>query len=154
MPLQQPRDANSFPRLAQGEAATSLAISLVLLRFYSGLSQEELEGRCSLRFNAISDYERGRIEPGLRTLLRILGALRLPLAALHRCEDFQRGLAALCLPARLAVPGSLEESTAAAEEGWRLQRRRHGLRAEIEALASDMRWVTARFVRLLFLALA
>jgi transcriptional regulator with XRE-family HTH domain len=150
----QPREADAWPRAPEGAPDAVLPTSLVILRSFRGLSQEELAHRASIRPGSLSDYERGRITPGLPSLLKVLDALRLPLAAVSRCDDFQRELAALTLPERSAALDRLEGPSKTEQQEWGTQRRRSELRAEIEALASDVGRVAVRFVRLLFLVLA
>ena len=60
-----------------------LGTALVLLRTVAGLTQEDLATASGVRSSSLSDYERGKVVPGLNTLRRILKAEGYSLAVLE-----------------------------------------------------------------------
>ena len=65
-----------------------LGLALAVLRIVRGWNQKELAKAAGLHNSAISDYERGRFVPELKTLERIVTAMGFSFAAL----DHTRGL--------------------------------------------------------------
>src|SRR6185295_15273278 len=65
-----------------------LGTALVLLRTVAGWTQEDLARASGIRGSSISDYERGKMVPGLKTLRKLLNAEGFPLAALEQALTF------------------------------------------------------------------
>jgi transcriptional regulator with XRE-family HTH domain len=65
---------------------------LAILRLARGLSQEELAKLSGIRSGSISDYECGRMTPGLKVLEKLLQGLGCSLAAVEYTEGFLRNL--------------------------------------------------------------
>jgi transcriptional regulator with XRE-family HTH domain len=65
-----------------------LAVALAVLRVMRGLSQEDVAKPSGVRVSSISEYERGKKVPELRTLQKILPAMGYPLSAIDEAETF------------------------------------------------------------------
>lgn len=151
--LVRTRETEELLPQVRRKAPHSVGISLAYLRIFRGLSQDELARRSSLTASAISQYEGGKITPGLATLYKLLRGLDLPLSALERCEELKRELESMILPERPRGMSGSAELPAAERATWGSLRRRSELRSEIEALAIDLGRVATRFVRLTLLVL-
>jgi transcriptional regulator with XRE-family HTH domain len=77
-----------MPKKSGGSVESNLGISLTILRAVRGLTQQELGQLAGVRAPSLSDYELGKMVPGLRTLKLLLGAMDLPLSALEETEQF------------------------------------------------------------------
>jgi DNA-binding XRE family transcriptional regulator len=93
--LEEVRDARKLLAAAnEWHPAPELGAVLAVLRIARGMRQEELAQGSGLRSRTISDYERGRLIPGLNSVHSMLGAMgysfesldqaRAMLIALHR----------------------------------------------------------------------
>ncbi|MBW8875687.1 MAG: helix-turn-helix transcriptional regulator [Acidobacteria bacterium] len=112
-----------------------LGTVLAVLRIVRGWNQEELAQASGLRSGTISDYERGKMVPGLNTLQRLLGAMGYPLAALDQARAFVDCLRTERLPAAEA-PGVTGGPAA--------------LRREVEQVSAEAGRVVSRLTRLMF----
>lgn len=65
-----------------------LAVTLSILRIIRRWSQSELAEASGVTNSAISDYERGKVDPQTQTLQRLVRALGLPLSALDQTQAF------------------------------------------------------------------
>ena len=70
----------------------NLGTALAVLRIIRGWNQEELSRISGIRSGTISDYERGKMVPGLKTLQRLLEALDYPLSAVGQTQAFVESL--------------------------------------------------------------
>lgn len=77
-----------MPKKSSDPAGSELGVALTVLRTIRGLTQEELGRRSRVRSASISEYESGKVDPELRTLKQLLGAMDLPLSALEEAEQF------------------------------------------------------------------
>jgi transcriptional regulator with XRE-family HTH domain len=71
-----------------------LAVSLALLRLVRRWSQSDLAEAAGLTNSAISDYERNKVDPQTRSLLRLVEAMGYPLSVLDQARDFVLSLRA------------------------------------------------------------
>jgi transcriptional regulator with XRE-family HTH domain len=69
-----------------------LGLALAFLRMIRGWSQEELAKASGIRSGSISDYERNRMVPGLKTLQKLMDAMGYPLSMLSQTQRFIEGL--------------------------------------------------------------
>ena len=69
-------------------ANDDLAVTLSILRAIKRWSQSELAEVAGVTNSAISDYERGKVDPQTQTLQKIVRALGLPLSALDQTQAF------------------------------------------------------------------
>src|SRR5436305_6923232 len=69
-------------------ANNDLAVSLSILRNIRRWSQSELADAAGVTNSAISDYERGKVDPQTQTLQKLVRALGLPLSALDQTQAF------------------------------------------------------------------
>ena len=81
-------------RKVDESSASSLGTSLAILRAVRGWSQEQLSEASGVRAGTISDYERGKMTPGLNSLTRLLEAMGYPLAALEATQSFVESVVA------------------------------------------------------------
>lgn len=69
----------------------SVGEAITILREDAGLTLEELADRASMRFQLVSDLERGVTDPKLSTLERICGGLQIEISGLlHHAEGIRR----------------------------------------------------------------
>src|SRR5262245_56482319 len=118
-------------------ADTELGTVLAVLRVIRGLNQEELARASGLRAGTISDYERGKLVPGLNTVHRILGAMGYPFAALDQARSLIRSMRPESLTESSAPTSALLEGTEA-------------LRWEVEQVSAEAGRVMSRLTRLMF----
>jgi transcriptional regulator with XRE-family HTH domain len=69
-------------------ANDDLAVTLSILRIIRRWSQSELAEAAGVTNSAISDYERGKVDPQTQTLQKLVRALGLPLSALDQTQAF------------------------------------------------------------------
>jgi transcriptional regulator with XRE-family HTH domain len=67
---------------------TDLPVALSVLRVVRGWTQEDLAEASGVRASSLSDYERGKKVPDLRTLQKLVPAMGYPLAAIDEAEIF------------------------------------------------------------------
>jgi transcriptional regulator with XRE-family HTH domain len=120
-----------------------LGVALTVLRIVRGWSQEELAKASGVRSGSISDYERGRMVPGLKTLQRLVGAMGYPLAALDRTQSFVDAIRA---ESQLSVAtGEIGGGGNALENPPS-----RALRREVEQVSTEAGRIVTRMTRLLF----
>src|SRR4051812_16822403 len=71
-----------------GTVQEDLAVTLAVLRIIRRWSQSELSEAAGVTNSAISDYERGKVDPQTQTLQKLVRALGLPLSALDQTQSF------------------------------------------------------------------
>ena len=74
------------------EIPPDLSIAFVLLRLTRGLKQEQVAKAAGITSSALSEYERGKKAPELRSVRRVVHALGYRLSAIERIEDLLRDL--------------------------------------------------------------
>lgn len=126
---------------------SDLGTALVLLRTVAGWTQEELAHASGIRGSSLSDYERGKVVPGLNTLRRIVGAEGFPLAALEQALSFIE-----VVRSERSVPISAAEDVSANPSVSRLFVDPATFRREVEEVAATAANTVGRMVRLLFTA--
>jgi transcriptional regulator with XRE-family HTH domain len=110
---------------------------LTILRIIRGMNQEELAQASGLRSSTISEYERGKMVPGLNTVQRLLGAMGYSFRAL----DQARALISSLQPENLSAGELL---------AWGLPEGPAALRREIQQISAEAGRVVSRLIRLLF----
>src|SRR4029078_11105926 len=65
-----------------------LAVTLSILRIIRRWSQSELAEAAGVTNSAISDYERGKVDPQTQTLQKLVRALELPPSTLDQTQAF------------------------------------------------------------------
>jgi transcriptional regulator with XRE-family HTH domain len=115
-------------------SGAELGTLLAVLRIVRGWNQEELAQASGLRSGTISDYERGKMVPGLNALQRLLSAMGYPLGALDQTRAFVDLLRTGGLPA--ASPEGADTPGA--------------LRREVEQASAEAGRVVSRLTRLMF----
>ena len=116
-----------------GPLGNDLGLVLTLLRTIRGLTQKELADRAGIRSPSISDYESGKMTPGLRRLGELLLAMDFPMSML---EETQRFIA-------LARQGHPSKSDDALDEG-----------AELKAVAEELGKASTRFAETVLLLIS
>jgi transcriptional regulator with XRE-family HTH domain len=125
-----------------------LAVTLSILRIIRRWSQSELAEAAGVTNSAISDYERGKVDPQTQTLQKLIRALGLPLSALDQAQAFIQ-----MIRAQMTLP----ETAALQDEGERpgfssasaLSPAERELRAEIAQIASEGGRFASRLTRLM-----
>jgi transcriptional regulator with XRE-family HTH domain len=83
------------------------SLALSILRISRGWSQDQVAKAAGITNSALSEYERGKKMPELRSVRKIVSALGYELSAIERTEDFLRELRAEShMEARLEPDGS------------------------------------------------
>jgi len=114
---------------------TDLGTAMTILRMVRGWSQEDLAEAAGLRRGTISDYERGKMAPGLTTAKKLLAVQGYPWAALDMTlESIFRLRAA-----------SLEASTPVGQNGVGPS----AFHREVEEVSAIAGSVLSRIIRLL-----
>jgi transcriptional regulator with XRE-family HTH domain len=67
---------------------SDFALAMTLLRLTRGWNQDQLAGASGITNSALSEYERGKKVPELKSVQKILAALGYSWAALERAERF------------------------------------------------------------------
>jgi transcriptional regulator with XRE-family HTH domain len=119
-----------------------LALSIAILRIVRRWSQSDLAQASGLVNSAISDYERGKVDPQTRSLLRLLDAMGYPLSVLDQTRDF-----ILLLRAQMGGSDSPPVTPDASDPASTRQRSR---KRDIALIAAQGAQFTAQFVHLLF----
>jgi len=126
------------------------AVTLAVLRITRRLSQSELAERSGVTNSAISDYERGKVDPQAMTLRKLFYGLDLPISVLDETRAFierirsQVGAEGDHRHQRLAALEAIDVAAVNAEE--------EEIWGEVLILAAEGGRFLARFIRLLFLA--
>ena len=117
-------------------SAANLGTALAVLRIVRGLNQEELSRLSGIRSGTISDYERGKMVPGFKTLQRLLAALDFPLSAAGQTQAFIESLRGTGAPMEpLEGPPGIPVD----------------LRREVEQVSVEAGRVVSRITRLVFM---
>jgi len=108
-----------------------LAITLSILRIIRRWSQSELAEAAGVTNSAISDYERGKVDPQTQTLQRLVKALGLPLSALDQTQAFL-----LAIRAQMSLVGD-EENPGHFSNAPAMSPEERELRGQIAQIASE-----------------
>jgi transcriptional regulator with XRE-family HTH domain len=134
-------------------SAGELGIALAVLRAIRGWNQHDLAKAAGVHGSAVSDYERGKTVPELRTLERLVGAMGFPLSALDQTRSFigalrtQRALAETIEPTAVARDlASVEPMLSRAQ----LADNPAALRWELEQVSVEAGRVFSRMSRVMF----
>src|SRR4051794_31807821 len=128
-----------------------LAVTLAILRNIRRMSQRDLAAAAGVTNCAVSDYERGKVDPQSSTLRRLFRGLDLPLSALEETQTFiqrirsQVGTQGSAFKPQLAAQETLDIAAIKAEE--------REIWTEVAILAAEGGRFLARFIRVLFLTL-
>lgn len=120
----------------------NLAVALAILRTIKRWSQSELAEAAGVTNSAISDYERGKVDPQTKTMQKIVRALGLPLSALDQTFAFIEMIRAQ-MDAGESAPASPPASTTALSSAERERR------MEIAGVASEGGRFASRLTRLM-----
>jgi transcriptional regulator with XRE-family HTH domain len=115
-----------------------LAVTLSILRIVRRWSQSELAEAAGVTNSAISDYERGKVDPQTQTLQKLLRALGLPLSALDQTQAFIQ-----MIQAQMSAPGDSAHFSGVPE----ISPEERELRAEIAQIASEGGRFASRLTR-------
>lgn len=144
LPAAAPASSETIPATDTSVSDSEIAVILTLLRSARGWNQGHLSQASGLRASSLSDYERGRKVPELATLLRMLRAMDLPLAAVDLTRAYLVALRGGAVPGSLApkLSWSSPPPADAAALVW-----------EIEQAARELGDAHARVVRAALLAM-
>jgi transcriptional regulator with XRE-family HTH domain len=118
-----------------------LALTIAILRLVRRWSQSELAEASGVTNSAISDYERGKVDPQTRNLMRLLQAMGYPLSAIDLTRDFILMLRAQ-LGAHASPPAVPADPAAPARPSSR--------RRDIALVAAEGARFASQFLHLLF----
>jgi transcriptional regulator with XRE-family HTH domain len=130
-----------------------LGKALTVLRIISGLYQEDLEKTTGVRSSSISDYERGKMIPSLKTLQRLLGGMGLTLSAMEEAQALIEYVRRERLGASPLSGGTGGNEIKAPVSLW-IAGNRPALRRDIERVASAAGKDLAQLFRLTLLLLS
>jgi transcriptional regulator with XRE-family HTH domain len=119
---------------------SDLGTVLTVLRIIRGLTQDQLAQVSGLRSGTISDYERGKMVPGLITAQRLLEAMGYSFSALDQARALISSLR----------PHASEDELRA----WGLPEGPAALRREIQQVSAEAGRIVSRLTRLLFVLLS
>jgi transcriptional regulator with XRE-family HTH domain len=129
--------------MGQGE---DLAISLTILRTIRRWSQSELAEAAGVSNSAISDYERGKVDPQSQTLQKLVRALGLPLSALDQTQAFIQIVRAQMITGESGAAAGGGPAGFSAASALSLAERE--MRAEIAQIASEGGRFASRLTRM------
>jgi len=129
--------------------AGGVSLALTVLRVVRGWNQDDLAKASGIRNSAVSDYERGRKVPELKTLERLVSAMGYPLSAIDQVRVFVealrsgRALFDSALPRRAAPEISGGDPMPAPAGPAALE-------FEVEQVSAEMGRAVARLTRVMF----
>ena len=132
--------------MASGEVSVALAV----LRVVRGWNQDDLAKASGVRNSSVSDYERGRKVPELKTLERLVSAMGYPLSAIDQARMFIAALRSgsalfdATLLQRSPASGAATDDPALAREGPA------ALQWEVEQVSAEMGRAVSRMTRVMF----
>ncbi len=145
------RIGEKFPEAEEEDRVSNdLAVTLGILRIVRRMSQSDLAEAAGVTNIAISDYERGKVDPQSNTLRKILRGLDLPVSILDPTQTF---IETVRSQVGGRAQGQSEPAPALALDLPGEGRLDVQLRTEVALLASEGARFFARFIRLLFLVL-
>lgn len=130
--------------------AAELSVALTVLRVVRGWNQDDLAKASGVGNSAVSDYERGRKVPELKTLERLVSAMGYPLSAIDQARMFIESLrsgSALFDPTLMRRPapsGSTGGEQAIPQGGPA------ALQWEVEQVSVEMGRAVSRLTRVMF----
>jgi len=129
--------------------AGEVGVALTVLLVVRGWNQDDLAKASGVRNSSVSEYERGRKVPELKTLERLVTAMGYPLSAIDQARVFVEALrsgSALFDPTMLRRPAAetpAGHGTLASEEPAALQ-------WEVEQVSAEMGRAVSRMTRVMF----
>src|SRR6476659_230610 len=117
-----------------------LAVTLSILRTIRRWSQSQLAEAAGVTNSAISDYERGKVDPQSQTLQKLVRALGLPLSALDQTQEF-------IMKMRAQMDASIEEDAPGQPLSTAGVSAADPLRVEIAQVASEGGRFASRLTR-------
>jgi transcriptional regulator with XRE-family HTH domain len=131
-------------------AVSELGVALTVLRVVRGWNQDDLAKASGLGNSAVSDYERGRKVPELKTLERLVAAMGYPLAAIDHARRFIEALrsgSALFDPMfpRRQAPGDAAGTEQPVAPGGPA-----ALQWEVEQVSAEVGRAVSRMTRVMF----
>jgi transcriptional regulator with XRE-family HTH domain len=125
-------------------ANDDLAVTISILRNIRRWSQSELAETAGVTNSAISDYERGKVDPQTQTLQKLIRALGLPLSALDQTQAFIQ-----TIRAQMDSSGDDSEGRQLFSNASAVSPKERELRAEIAQIASEGGRFASRLTRLM-----
>ncbi len=119
-----------------------LSTALIILRVVRGWNQDDLARASGVRNTSVSDYERGRKTPELKTLQRLVGSMGYPLSAVDRARSFIVSLRAESQSLAPERPPAGETSSPVEDAA--------ALQWEAEQVSAEMGRAVSRMTRVMF----
>ena len=123
-----------------------LAVTLSILRITRRWSQSELAEAAGVTNSAISDYERGKVDPQTQTLRKLIRALGLPLSALDQTQAFIQLIRAQMDTGEF---GKVDRASPLFSNASVLSPQEREMQAEIAQIASEGGRFASRLIRLM-----
>jgi transcriptional regulator with XRE-family HTH domain len=134
-------------------ATTELSIAIAVLRAIRGWNQHDLAKAAGIHGSAVSDYERGKTVPELRTLQRLVSAMGFPLSALDQTRSFVEALSTQRTLTEAVVSTSVVRDLGTGEPVFsrsQLADNPAALRWELEQVSVEAGRVFSRMSRVMF----
>lgn len=133
-----------------------LAVTLSILRIIRRWSQSELAEAAGVTNSAISDYERGKVDPQTQTLQKLVRALGLPLSSLDQAQAFIQMIRSQMDAGEAGAAGSggKEGGPQPFSNASALSPKEREMRAEIAQIASEGGRFASRLTRVMLELLA
>jgi transcriptional regulator with XRE-family HTH domain len=128
-----------------------VGVALTVLRVVRGWNQDDLARASGVRNSAVSDYERGRRVPGLKTLIRLISSMGYPLSAIDHVMRFIEALrsgTALSEPV-VRLPAADGQGDSEADVSGESAARQW----EVEQVSAEVGRAVSRVTRLIFVSL-
>ncbi|HLX10670.1 MAG TPA: helix-turn-helix transcriptional regulator [Thermoanaerobaculia bacterium] len=129
--------------------AGEMSVALAVLRVVRGWNQDDLAKASGVRNSAVSDYERGRKVPELRTLERLVSAMGYPLAAIDQVRMFIEALRSgnRLFDSTLLMPPAVERS---GDGQTQAPNATAPLQWEVEQVSAEVGRAVSRMIRVMF----
>jgi transcriptional regulator with XRE-family HTH domain len=144
-------------------ALGELGVALTVLRTIRGWTQEELAKASGVKGSSISDYERDKIIPSLKTLQRLTAAMGYSVAAIERVQSFIYSLRTeswLTEATESAWAAGGNHSSPDSQEPTRVSTpiappiHSEALRREVDRVSAEAGKVVSQLTRLLFVMMS
>ena len=131
-----------------------VSVALTVLRVVRGWNQDDLAKASGVRNSSVSDYERGRKVPGLKTLIRLVASMGYPLSAIDHVMSFIDALRSGTMLSE-PVPELAERLGSEAHGGLpdAATGESTALQWEVEQVSAEVGRAVSRMTRLMFVSL-
>ncbi|MDP9121347.1 MAG: helix-turn-helix transcriptional regulator [Acidobacteriota bacterium] len=129
-------------------------LALTVLRVIRGWNQDDLSKASGIRNSSVSDYERGRKMPELKTLERLVGAMGYPLSAVDHARTFIHALRTESILSDYRPRGGTSRTAAVESPPSPGFDSPAALRWEVEQVSVEAGRVVTRLARVMFILMS